>query len=59
MDDITPNIHINQLNYNLLWSAKTEYRYRKMWKFFFILPVYPICKKKVFISPILRCFMEK
>jgi hypothetical protein len=30
-----------------------------MWKFFFILPIYPICEKKGFISLILRCFVEK
>jgi len=29
-----------------------------MWKFFFILPIYPICKKKVFMILILRPFME-
>jgi len=29
-----------------------------MWKFFFISPIYPIYEKKVFISLILRCFVE-
>jgi len=29
-----------------------------MWKIFFILPIYPICEKKFFISLILRCYVE-
>jgi len=59
LNDIAPGIRTIYLKFNLLTVAKTKYGNRKMWKFFFISPIYPICEKKVFISLISRRFAEK
>jgi len=58
-NEIASDIHIIYMNFNLLVIVKTKYWNRKTWNFFFISPIYPICEKKVFISLILRRFVEK
>ena len=58
-NEIASDIHIIYMNFNLLVIVKTKYWNRKTRNFFFILPIYPICEKKVFISLILRRFVEK
>ena len=58
-NEIASDIHIIYIKFNLLVIVKTKYWNRKMWKVFFISPIYPICEKKVFISLILRRFVEK
>jgi len=57
-NDIALGIRTIYLNFNLLTIAKTKCRNRKMWKFFFISPIYPICEKKGFISPILSILLK-